>query len=157
MLVVYLTSHGAADFQLAASNPPLAVDSISPGELRQALDNAGIKQRVIAVSACFSGGWLGPLAGEHTLVMTAADADHTSYGCGHLSELTFFGRAVFDEQLRRTHDFESAFAEAVPLIRKREEEAGKPDGFSNPQIDVGAKIRPVLQALAQRLDTPAKP
>mgnify|MGYP000623762907 CR=1 FL=1 len=24
--------------------------------------------------------------------MTAADADHTSYGCGRKSELTFFGR-----------------------------------------------------------------
>ena len=29
------------------------------------------------------------------LVMTAADAQHTSYGCGNSSELTFFGKAVF--------------------------------------------------------------
>jgi len=40
----------------------------------------------------------------------------------------------------------------VPVIRRREEEAGKPDGFSNPQISVGAKIKPVLDALAKRLD-----
>jgi hypothetical protein len=151
LLVVYLTSHGANDFQLAAANPPLAVDSISPGELREALDAAGIRHRVIAVSACFSGGWVGPLGSDTTLVMTAADAEHTSYGCGRLSELTFFGRAVFDEQLRKTHSFEKAFAEAVPLIRQREDEAGKQDGFSNPQISVGEKIRPVLKALEERL------
>jgi hypothetical protein len=46
--------------------------------------------------------------------MTAADADHTSYGCGRLSELTFFGRALFDEQLRKTHSFEQAFAPPCP-------------------------------------------
>jgi hypothetical protein len=152
VLVVYLTSHGASDYRLAALHPPLDVDPVSPGELREALDAVGIRHRVIAVSACFSGGWTGPLGGDTTLVMTAADATQTSYGCGKLSELTFFGRAVFDEQLRKTHSFEQAFAAAVPVIRQREQEAGKADGFSNPQISVGEKIRPVLRSLAQRLD-----
>ena len=152
LLVVYLTSHGASDYQLAASHGPLRVETVSPGELRAALDKAGIRHRVIAVSACFSGGWVGPLASDTTLVMTAADATHTSYGCGRLSQLTFFGRAMFDEQLRQTHSFERAFAAAVPLIRQREVEAGKPDGFSNPQISVGEKIRPLLQLLEQQLD-----
>jgi hypothetical protein len=153
VLFIYLTSHAADDFKLEASNPPLDVDAASPGELRQALDNAGIVNRVIVVSACYSGGWLGPIADDHTLVMTAADATHTSFGCGSRSKLTFFGRAVFDEQLRRTHSLEAAFKAAVPVIKHREEEAGKDDGFSNPQMLVGEKIRPVLQALQQRLDS----
>lgn len=153
VLVVYLTSHGASNFQLAAANPPLEVDTLSPGELRVALDEAGIRHRVIAISACYSGGWVGPLGSDTTLVMTAADADHTSYGCGRFSELTYFGRALFGEELRKTHSFERAFEAAVPVIRQREEEARKPDGFSNPQISVGEKIRPVLRALEQRLDS----
>jgi hypothetical protein len=152
LLVLYLTSHGASNFQLAATHGPLQVDSITPAQLRKLLDDAGIRNRVIAISACFSGGWIAPLAGPTTLVMTAADATHTSYGCGSRSELTFFGRAVFDEQLRKTHSFEDAFASAVPVIRQREVEGHKPDGFSNPQISVGAQIRPLLQSLAQRLD-----
>ncbi|MEP6790666.1 MAG: C13 family peptidase, partial [Ramlibacter sp.] len=157
VLVVYMTSHGASDYKLAAAHPPLEVDTVSPGELREALDKAGIRNRVIAVSACYSGGWVGPLANDSTLVMTAADATHTSYGCGRLSELTFFGRAVWDEQLRKTHSFEQAFAQGVPLIDQREKEAGKSDGFSNPQISVGEKIKPVLRELAQRLDAAGKP
>ena len=167
VLVVYLTSHGAQNFQLAASHWPLEVEPLTPAVLRAALDAAGIQHRVVAVSACFSGGWVDVLADAHTLVMTAADATHTSYGCGRLSELTFFGRALFDEQLRRSHSFEHAFAAAVPVIRQREIDAGKPDGFSNPQIRMGAAIAPVLQALAARLDashtvppkpeTPSKP
>ncbi|MEO8389964.1 MAG: C13 family peptidase [Polaromonas sp.] len=152
VLVVYMTSHGASDFKLAASHWPLEVPPVSPGELREALDNAGVRHRVIVISACYSGGWVDTLAGDTTLVMTAADATHTSYGCGRLSELTFFGRAMFDEQLRKTHSFELAFARAVPLIKQREIDAGKEDGFSNPQIRVGAGISPVLRALEKRLD-----
>ncbi len=152
VLVVYLTSHGARDFKLAASHWPLEVPPLSPSELRAALDKAGIRNRVIAVSACYSGGWVDVLAGDTTLVMTAADATHTSYGCGQLSELTFFGRAMFDEQLRKTHSFERAFARAVPIIEQREIDAGKDDGFSNPQIRVGAGIGPVLRELERRLD-----
>jgi hypothetical protein len=152
VLVVYLTSHGASDFKLAASHWPLQVPQLSPAELREALDNAGIRHRVIAISACYSGGWVDTLAGDTTLVMTAADATHTSYGCGRLSELTFFGRAMFDEQLRKTHSFEQAFARAVPLIKQREIDAGKDDGFSNPQIQVGAGISPMLRSLEKRLD-----
>lgn len=152
VLVIYMTSHGASDFRLSASHWPLEVDELTPAVLREALDAAGIRHRVIAISACFSGGWVDPLANDDTLVMTAADATHTSYGCGKLSPLTFFGRALFDEQLRKTHSFEKAFAAAVPIIRRREIDAGKADGFSNPQIRVGKGIAPVLQALEQRLD-----
>ena len=81
--------------------------------------------------------------------MTAADAEHTSYGCGRLSELTFFGRAVFAEQLRETLSFEGAFKAAVPVIKQREIDAKKDDGFSNPQIAVGKNIRGVLHELAK--------
>lgn len=156
VLVVYLTSHGARDHQLAASHWPLTVPWLTPEALREALDEAGIRHRVVAVSACYSGGWIEPLANEDTLVMTAADATHTSYGCGRLSELTFFGRAMFNEELRNTRSFETAFAAAVPLIRQREIDAGKEDGFSNPQISMGARIRPLLDQLAQRLDAAGK-
>ena len=154
VLVVYMTSHGARSHELAASHWPLEVPPVTPEMLRAALDGAGIRHRVIAISACYSGGWVEPLANDDTLVMTAADATHTSYGCGSRSELTFFGRAVFDEQLRQTHSFTEAFARAVPVIQQREVEAGKADGFSNPQIRVGAGIAPVLKALEERLANP---
>ena len=86
--------------------------------------------------------------------MTAADKDHTSYGCGSNSELTFFGRAVFDEQLLTTLSFEDAFARAVPVIKQREIDAKKDDGFSNPQISIGTKIRIVLDELASHTVKP---
>jgi Peptidase C13 family len=152
VLFIYLTSHGAKDGQLSAEFWPLAIDSVTPAMLRRWLDDAGVRFRVISVSACYSGSWVEPLAGPGTLVMTAADAEHTSYGCGSRSPLTFFGRAMFDEQLRHTWSFEQAHAAARTVIEQREREAGKSDGYSNPQIRVGAQIRERLGLLeAQRM------
>lgn len=151
VLVVYLSSHGGSDFKLATQHPPLEVAELTPQMLRSMLDEVGVRNRVIAVSACFSGGWIEPLSGDNTLVMTAADATHTSYGCGSRSELTFFGRALFDEQLRQTYSFEDAFAAAGPIIQQREIEGKKDDGFSNPQIAVGSGIRAVLAKLEREL------
>ena len=157
VLVVYLSSHGGADFKLATQHWPLEVAELTPQMLRSMLDAVGVRNRVVAVSACYAGGWIEPLASDNTLVMTAADATHTSYGCGSKSELTFFGRALFDEQLRQTYSFEQAFAAAVPTIQQREIEGKKDDGFSNPQIALGKGIRPVLATLERELQQSSQP
>lgn len=152
ILFLHLTSHGAGDGALAADFWPMSIEPVTPAALKAWLDEAGIRHRVISVSACFSGSWLDPLADEHTLVLTAADADHTSYGCGRLSELTFFGRAMYDEQLRlHTLSFEDAHAAAREVIRRREREAGKDDGYSNPQIRMGHAVRERLARLVREL------
>ncbi len=156
ILFLHLTSHGASDGELAAEFEPMSVQTLKPADLRGWLDEAGIRYSVISVSACFAGNWVAPLSSESTLVMTASDADHTSYGCGRKSDLTFFGRALYDEQLRNnTLSFEAAHAAARPIIQQREEVAGKDDGFSNPQIKVGAVIRERLALLQARLQTPS--
>lgn len=152
VLFIHLTSHGARDGKLATRFVPMSVETLDPTSLKGWLDGAGIRHRVVSISACFSGSWIAPLAGDGTLVMTAADAEHTSYGCGRLSELTFYGRAVFDEQLRsHTLSFEQALAAARPVIDQREREAGKSDGYSNPQISPGPAIRDKLMQLEVQL------
>jgi hypothetical protein len=154
VLVLYLTSHGGADFTLATHHWPLDVNTLTATQLRSTLDKLGIRNRVIAVSACYSGGWIEPLKSDNTLIMTAADRDHTSFGCGSRSTLTYFGRAVFDEQLRKSVSFEDAFNAAVPIIAQRESDAKKDDGFSNPQISVGKDIRLVLDEWAAQQTSP---
>jgi hypothetical protein len=154
VLFIHLTSHGASDGQLATSFWPLDVAAVEPPDLKKWLDDAGIRHRVISISACYAGAWVAPLAGPDTLVMTASDADHTSYGCGKKSPLTFFGRAMYDEQLRtKTRSFAQAHAAARLIIDQREKEAGKSDGYSNPQISMGERIGPYLEKLRARLES----
>lgn len=156
VLFIHLTSHGASDGELATDFWPLDVAPVVPPALRMWLDRSGIRFRVLSISACYSGSWIPPLEAEGTLVMTASDASHTSYGCGKKSDLTFFGRAMYDEQLRNTTlSFEDAHAAARKVILQREKEAGKDDGYSNPQIKIGRHIAPVLRRLRERLDARA--
>jgi len=153
VLFIHLTSHGARSGELAASFWPLEVEAVTPDKLKAWLDEAGIRHRVLSISACYSGSWIAPLSDPDTLVMTAADAEHTSYGCGRRSEFTFFGRAMYDEQLRQTRSFEAAHTQARTVIEQREKEAGKDDGFSNPQIAMGERMREHLARLEAQLES----
>lgn len=157
ILFIHLTSHGALSGSLASSFWPLSTEPLTPSVLGAALDTAGIRHRIVSVSACYSGSWIEPLAGVHSLVMSAADAEHTSFGCGRGSELTYFGRAMFDEQLRsKTLSFEAAHAQARTVIEQREKQAGKDDGYSNPQLRTGAAMRLHLLRLERELGTAAR-
>jgi hypothetical protein len=157
ILFLHLTSHGAHSGELSARLWPLDIDGVRPEQLKTWLDAAGVKRRIVSVSACYSGSWIAPLADECTLVMTAADAEHTSYGCGRKSELTYFGRALFDEELRKSWSFEQAHAAARTVIERREREAGKTDGYSNPQLHLGSAMREALAALEAQLAARPRP
>jgi hypothetical protein len=142
IIFIHFASHGGSDGKLAAEFWPLQIETLTGKAVRTMLDDANIPVRVLSVSACYSGSWIEPLRTEGTFIMTASDAKHTSYGCGHKSELTYFTRAVFEEQLsKETRSFEDAFNAARPVIEAREIEAKKTDGFSNPQIFIGSVAR----------------
>lgn len=154
VLVLFLTSHGSADHKFSLDLWPLKLNELDPGALRKALDESGIRNRVVVVSACYSGGFVEPLRDDNTLVITAAARDRNSFGCGNENEWTYFGRAYFDEGLRKTHSFTDAFRIAMPLIEERERaEKFEP---SRPQMAAGAGIRAKLAALEQQLENGAR-
>ena len=153
VVMLYLTSHGSRSHEFSVSFWPLALNDITPATLKTMLDEAGIKWRVIVVSACYSGGYVNPLKDEQTLVLTAADATHTSFGCGSASDFTYFGQALFDQELRQTHSFAQAFDRAKVSIRQRELSQGYEP--SNPQIALGSLMADKLARMAARLDVAA--
>jgi hypothetical protein len=150
ILVLYLTTHGSRNAVLATDLPPFDLYNLDPGTLRRLLDEAGIRNRVLIISACYSGTFIPALRDPHTLVMTASVADRPSFGCGTESSFTYFGDALFNHALRETRSFEQAFALALPRIQQREEA----EGFeaSRPQIAVGPAIRERLAAVEKRLE-----
>jgi len=152
VLFLYLTSHGSEDHRLALSFWPLRLRDLDPPALRQMLDAARIRWRIVVVSACYSGGFIEALKSETTLVITAADAEHTSFGCGSESDFTYFGKAYFDEALRRRPSFIAAFDDARRSIEARERGEGKAP--SNPQIYVGPAMRHKLQAFEAEIEKP---
>jgi hypothetical protein len=48
---------------------------------RGSLALTGVRHKVVVISACYSGVFIPRLANPNVLVITAADADHSSFGC----------------------------------------------------------------------------
>jgi len=144
VLLLFLTSHGSEDHHLYVGLDPLPLHQISPADLRGALDAAHIGWRVVVVSACYSGAFVDALRDEHTLVITAARADRTSFGCGSDSKITWFGKAFLAGALNQTTDFERGFELANHQIREWELRDGETP--SVPQMAGGWAIRKHLAA-----------
>jgi hypothetical protein len=107
---------------------------------------------VLVVSACYSGGFVEPLKDANTMVITAADAKSSSFGCESGRDFTYFGRAYFNDALARTFSFAEAFETAKRAVTEQERvERLSP---STPQIFIGDAIRQKLAALERRLSTP---
>jgi hypothetical protein len=153
VVLLLLTSHGSETHELSVAFDPLKLQVIHPADVRSALDAAGIKWRIVVVSACYSGGFVEALEDARTLVMTASDAGHASFGCGDAFDFTYFSKAYFDEALRKTYSFEKAFIMARESIRRREQNEGLEP--SNPQMFLGEAMRAKLLQLETRLSARA--
>ena len=120
VLFLFLTSHGSKDGRFSLSFPPLRLNDLTPTELKAMLDEAGIRNRVIVVSSCYSGAFIEALRDDDTMIMTASARDRNSFGCSNEADFTYFGKAYFDEALRATDSFSEAFDRALPVIAERE-------------------------------------
>ena len=138
ILLVYFTTHGSEDHTLLVDMDPLPLDQIGATDLPGILAEHSFKYKVIIVNACYSGGFIQPLKNPDTMVITAARADRSSFGCGEQSELTWFGHALLVDALNKTDDFRQAFKLASTQVATWE----KRDKYepSDPQISVGDGI-----------------
>jgi hypothetical protein len=151
VLFLFLTSHGRKNL-FSVEMPGFAFDNLTPAGLKRVLDRSGIRNRVVVVSACHSGSFVPTLADPTTLVIAAAHADRTSFGCEDQREWTYFGDAFFNRALRRERSFERAFEHARRTIgrwEKREKLAR-----SLPQIAGGDALRRRLAEMAERPPPP---
>ncbi len=152
ILLLFLTSHGSRDHQLYVAMGAMPLDQLTPDDIRDALDTAHILWRIVIVSACYSGGFIPALREPHTMIITAARSDRTSFGCGSDSEITWFGKAFLTEALNQTTDFHDAYVRARARIvgwEKRDK-----DTPSEPQFWEGPLIEAKLTAWRATLPPP---
>jgi hypothetical protein len=159
-LVLMLTSHGNDADGIAITNGKLPEDALSPEDVRKILNESHIRWRVIIVSACYSGIFIPVLKNDSTLIMTAADAHHSSFGCDDTRDLTYFGEALLHDALPHACSLDQAYTDMAGIIRRRETEEG--EIHSNPKLFVGPRMAarlPQLDAAAARSCTtgPARP
>jgi hypothetical protein len=140
VLFVVLTSHGSPDGLVVKAGR--LIQTLTPSDLAAMLARTGVRHKVVVISACYSGVFVRRLASPDLLVITAADARHSSFGCEDRARWTYFGDAFFNIALRHATSLKDAFVLARALVRKRElHEHFDP---SNPQMAGGANVEPLL-------------
>jgi peptidase C13-like protein len=149
VLLLHLTTHGGSNHVLVLDHPQLELYGLSPRYLKALIDQSGIRYRVVVVSACYSGAFVQPLANPNALVITAANANRQSFGCGKKSPITEFSRAFYLEALKQTRSFPEAARDAMRIVHQTELAQGRKHSY--PQMRLGAALEEPLKNLEQRL------
>lgn len=131
LLMVYLTTHGSPDHELSVTVNNQPFPSLSPQELKKLLARAP-QQKVVVLSACFSGGFIPELSDADTLVITAAAKDKASFGCSNEETMTYFGRAFFETAFSLDQPLDTVFERARQAVMDRE--SSEDHTPSNPQM-----------------------
>jgi len=136
VLVLFMTSHGEqTGFALEL---PTGTAELTPQQIASTLDGEGITNRIVIVSACYAGIFVPPLQNDNTIIMTAADAKNTSFGCAAERDWTYFGDAFFRQSLHPGTTLQNAFDHARALIQGWELMDHAPP--SNPQAYFGPAL-----------------
>ena len=149
VLLLHLTTHGGSNHVLVLDHPQIELYGLSPRYLKALIDQSGIRYRVVVVSACYSGAFVQPLASPNALVITAANANRQSFGCGKKSPITEVSKALYLEALRETRSFPAAAREAMRIVHETEREQRRKHSY--PQMRLGAALEDPLKSLEQRL------
>lgn len=143
VLFLLISSHGGPNGRGVALS---AGGGMNAGMLRRALDEAGIRNRILVISACYSGQFIGPLSGPTTAVITASNAQNPSFGCSNQRSYTYFGDAFFNYGMRQHgRNLRRAFATARAKVAEWEQRDGQ--WSSQPQISIGGGVAKALQSL----------
>ncbi|CAN7226406.1 peptidase C13 [Phenylobacterium sp. LjRoot219] len=139
--LAYITSHGQPQGVVVDD------DLLEPSVLGAMLDDAcGGRPTVVVISACFSGVFVPELAAPNRMVLTAARADRTSFGCGESDRYPYFDDC-FLRAFPAAHDFRQLGAAVQSCVARREKETGMAPP-SEPQLSIGPALRPLLPLYA---------
>jgi hypothetical protein len=148
VLVLYLTSHGAP-VGIAYHDGDEGFGVLTPAWFARMLDGLGLKNRVLILSACYSGVFVPALWSDTTALFTAASAGRSSFGCAADNDWTYFGDAMINHALRKPQPLADASAEALRLIDQWESARHYEASF--PQVSIGVGVAAWLGPLEARM------
>jgi Peptidase C13 family len=138
-IVLLLSTHGNKEIlAINAGNQDYGV--VSTADLQKWLRKLNDKPVVLALSACYSGSFIAPLKNTNSIILTAADKDHSSFGCNYQSTNTFFVEETFGTSFDLKKSLLEVFESAKTNIDKKEKRMGLSPA-SNPQVEVGTAMK----------------
>jgi hypothetical protein len=135
--LLYFSSHGTPQGMV------LNGTILGPDELAHAVDAiCGDRPTVVIISACFSGVFVPALQGRNRMVITAARADRTSFGCSQDDKYPYFDTCMI-ANLQSAHGFPQLADRVRDCVAKREYYTGVSPP-SEPQVSIGADVAAAL-------------
>jgi hypothetical protein len=136
-VVVMLSTHGHVNvLGVHAGGRPYA--HLTGQQLTQMLKPLEAFEHGVVLSACFSGSLIAPLRHDSRWILTAAAADRSSFGCQFSGTLTYYMKALLDQDLKASTPFVQWHELAKRDVSERElrEKLSPP---SNPQFSLSRK------------------
>jgi hypothetical protein len=134
---VFITSHGQRNEGLFLKRARMM---LAPGHLDAVLDRGcGDRPTVVITSGCYSGIYADNrnMRRDHRIVLTAARADRTSFGCSNEYQFTFYDNCLLDS-LRRGAAWVAIAHRVRACVERREEQVNALPSF--PQTFFGARV-----------------
>lgn len=136
--LIYFTSHGSPE-GIVLGNEGL----LSPDRMDTLVDQwCGERPTVVVISACYSGAFMPAMTAPNRMVMTAARADRTSFGCSEDATYPYFDACVL-ESLPQADDFVhlSSLTKGCVAFREQRENLWP---RSEPMTSIGADVEDML-------------
>lgn len=150
--LVYMTSHGSGDSPQAKGGLWLAPsggreETLTPAALNEMLGNScGTRPTVVVLSGCYTGVYMNEaIAAPNRIVLTAARADRTSFGCEATGDYTFFDKCVL-QNLDTAGTVQKLTEKVRACVGKRE--ADEKFTPSEPQAFFGRDMRDLALPVA---------
>ena len=144
LMVVHISTHGAPGL-LASRIGHQQTTAITARSLAQRLAPLSGHETVVIVSACYSGSLIGALRAPDRIVIAAARADRSSFGCAADAQHTFFGSAELKAFAAPHRSLREVFnAMRLDVARMEQEQDYTPP--SEPQVWVGSAVRSLYDA-----------
>ena len=118
VVMLYLTAGATGEHALAAAHPPLDLVDITPDAVKQLLDGANIRYRVIVVSSCATAAWIESLQDDDTAVLVYSPGDAPAPGCAGGETPSPLAEALFDRALRTADSLPAALAKVTEDLPK---------------------------------------
>jgi hypothetical protein len=137
VVVLLLSSHGNRKI-LSVNAASTEFAPITASHLAHALAPLGDTPTVVLLSACYSGSFLPELARDTRIILTAASAERSSYGCDFRSRNTFFIEEMFEHHFDASMSLRQLAAQGHAQIAERE--AAQKLTPSDPKLRIGRKV-----------------
>lgn len=138
VVVVMLTSHGSPDVMAVKTSANGPVSALSADGLATFLAPLADDRQILILQSCFSGSLIDELRSPNRIIMTAAAADRSSFGCNPDSDNTWFIKSL-NRAMSMGGSWQHIFARTQALVAQDEAAIGVP--ASNPQSYVGSNMR----------------